>query len=106
MLRKSKWIGRKLKEKAAGGKLSKKVLHQKLRTLKIKEGISQGIPRCSMKLLLVREGLGHMMPWFTKAGYDIVDMYKRYTDGEINFILMNVERTNKIELTAEDRVLL
>ena len=59
-----------------------------------------------MKFLLIQEGLGHFFPFFLDAGFDVIDMYKLYTDHEIDFMLNMVERVNEIEFTVEDRITL
>ena len=98
----NKKIMRGLK-KAKGG-MATKIERQQLRTIKIKEGVQTGVPRCSIKLLLVAEGLGHFTDYFLRARYDIVDLYTKKTNAEVDYILNSVQKANKMVFSIEDRV--
>ncbi|CAD7976780.1 unnamed protein product [Amoebophrya sp. A25] len=103
-LRVSGFVKKKLKAQART--LKSKVMRQRLRTLKIREGLHLSIPRCGIKLLLVQEKLGHFTSSFVQAGYEVIDMYKKYTDAEIDFILNSVEKVNEMSFEPDDRVTL
>ena len=62
--------------------------------------------RCAIKLVLAQEGMGQYSDFFQNAGYDIVDMYKKYSEAEIDYILDVVERKNDILFEPSDRVVL
>ncbi|CAD7967587.1 unnamed protein product [Amoebophrya sp. A120] len=100
----SKRFQQKLRSQVKG--LKSRVMRQRLRSLKIREGLHLQIPRCGIKLLLVQEKMGHFTEYFVRAGYDVVDMYKKYTDVEIDFILNTVEKLNEITFEPDDRVTL
>merc|ERR1719408_845393 len=70
---------------------------------KIMEGIKNGVPCMSLKVLFKRHELTKYYKLFANAGYDTIECWKPRTDDEAEKILQIVETKNKITFPQVDR---